>query len=78
MHHDFGDVSSCGSKGGPGASGRELGRKRGAGRWRTVVAKRAGRSGQHRPYNYRRPKAQRTKQVVDTGPDFGSRNCTFT
>ena len=56
--HDFRDVSQAvkfgGSKGVPGASAvagvmgecSELGRKLGAGRWRTVVTKRASRSGQ--------------------------------
>ena len=57
-----------------GATGErsELGRKRGAGRWRTVVAKRASRAERagnidHRAITVNHSKARRTRQVVDTG-----------
>ena len=72
-------VKFGGSKGGPGASvAGATGRKRGAGRWRTVVAKRAsrrrvGRSGQahidHRAITVmiNHSKTRSKRQVVDTG-----------
>ena len=69
----------------------EMGRKRGAGRWRTVVAKPkasgAERAGNMRPYSYHRQSFESAtyKTGVDTGPaltNFASipywRNCTFT
>ena len=71
-------------------AGDEARRKRGAGRWRTVVAKRASgaeRAGNidHTAITVNHSKAGRTRQVVDSGPVLTNfaiipywRNCTFT
>ena len=79
----FQAVKFGGSKGGPGVSAASWGGsgchgasvaiwgKRGAGRWRTVVAKRASRrraGRQHRPYSYHRQSFESARQVVDSGP----------
>ena len=70
--HDFQAVKFGGSKGVPRGERSELGRKRGAGRWRTVVEKRASgaeRAGNidHTAITANHSKARRTRQVVDTG-----------